>query len=202
MPLMFPHVEPKLIACLYGSLCSYALDYATRQKIGGTHLTYSYLKQLPVPAPATYIAESPWQTNKSLRDFILPRVLELTYTAWDLDHFARDVGYNGPPFRWDAQRRFLLRSELDAAFFHIFGLARDDTDHMMDTFPIVRKNDEKVHGEYRTKRVILDIYDAMGEAARTGIPYQTSLDPPPADRRVAHPPTPALPPMPLLKRDV
>jgi hypothetical protein len=69
---------------------------------------------------------------------------------------------------------------------HLYGLSRDDTDYVMDTFPIVRKNDEKAHGEYRTKRVILEIYDAMAEAARTGTPYATRLDPPPADPRVAH----------------
>jgi len=86
-----------------------------------------------------------------------------------------------------AKDRFLLRCELDAAFFHLYGLSRDDTDYVMDTFPIVRKNDEKAHGDYRTKRAILEIYDAMAEAARTGKPYPTRLDPPPADPRVAHP---------------
>ena len=119
--------------------------------------------------------------RQALGDWLLPRVLELTYTAWDLEPFARDVGYDGPPFRWDPERRFLLRCELDAAFFHLYGLSRDDTDYVMDTFPIVRKNDEKAHGEYRTKRVILEIYDAMAEAARTGHPTR------PASTR--HPPT-------------
>jgi len=122
-----------------------------------------------------------------LRDWVLPRVLELTYTAWDLESFATDVGCDGPPFRWDAARRFLLRAELDAAFFHLYGIARDDVDYVMDTFPIVRRNDEKAHGEYRTKRVILEIYDAMSDAAQSGRPYQTRLDPPPADPRIAHP---------------
>jgi hypothetical protein len=56
----------------------------------------------------------------------------------------------------------------------------------MDTFPIVRRNDEAAHGEYRTKRVILEIYDEMAQAIRTARPYQTRLDPPPADPRVAH----------------
>ena len=55
---------------------------------------------------------------ESLRKLIVPRVLELTYTAWDLEGFARDCGYDGPPFRWDEERRFMLRCELDAAFFH------------------------------------------------------------------------------------
>ena len=58
----------------------------------------------------------------------------------------------------------------------------------MDTFPIVKRKDEAAHGEYRTKRVILEIYDAMQQAIETGQPYQTLLDPPPADLRVAHPP--------------
>jgi hypothetical protein len=58
----------------------------------------------------------------------------------------------------------------------------------MDTFPIVKRKDEEKHGEYRTKRIILEIYDEMAEAMRTGIPYKTRLDPPPADPRCCHPP--------------
>ncbi len=92
-----------------------------------------------------------------------------------------------PPFRWDPARRFLLRAELDAAFFHLYGLSREDTSYILDTFPIVRKNDEKAHGEYRTKRIILEVYDVLADATRTGTPYETRLDPPPADPRVAHP---------------
>jgi hypothetical protein len=44
------------------------------------------------------------------------------------------------------------------------------------------------HGEYRTRRVILEVYDAMQQAIDTGIPYQTLLTPPLADPSVAHPP--------------
>lgn len=51
----------------------------------------------------------------------------------------------------------------------------------------VTHKDEQKYGEYRTKRVILECYDAMAEAMKTGRPYQTILDPPPADPRVAHP---------------
>jgi hypothetical protein len=185
-PLMFPNVEPGLLACLYASLCSLPLDYAARQKIGGTHLTYAYLKQLPVLAPATYAAPAPWQHNALLRGWIAPRVLELTFTAWDLEPFARDVGYDGPPFRWDPERRSILRAELDAAFFHLYGLSRDDVEYIMESFPIVRKNDEKAHGEYRTKRTILEIYDALAKAAQTGRPYRTPLDPLPAAAGASH----------------
>ena len=70
----------------------------------------------------------------------------------------------GSPFRWIPERRELIRAELDAAFFHLYGLDRDDVDYIMDTFPIVRRKDEAAHGEYRTKRLILERYDAMAEA--------------------------------------
>ncbi|MBL8617079.1 MAG: N-6 DNA methylase [Deltaproteobacteria bacterium] len=187
-PLLLPAQPAHLIASLYANLCSLTLDYAARQKVGGTSLTYFVLKQLPVLAPAAYAPPCPWDHAHSVADWLLPRVLELTYTAWDLEAFGRDVGWAGPPFRWDADRRALLRAELDAAFFHLYGLSRDGTDYILDTFPIVRKNDEKAHGEYRTKRLILEAYDAMAVAARSGRPYSTPLDPPPADPRAAHDP--------------
>ena len=170
-----------------------AFDFVARQKVGGTHMSAFIVEQLPVLDPSTYADNAPWQRDCVLFDWLLPRVLELTYTAWDLEPFAHDVGYDGPPFRWDPDRRFHLRAELDAAFFHLYGISHDDTDYILDTFPIVRKHDEKAHGEYRTKRVILEIYDAMAEATRTGKPYQTRLDPPPADPRVAHPDTRSAP---------
>jgi hypothetical protein len=112
--------------------------------------------------------------------------MELTYTAWDLQPFARDCGYDGPPFLWNEERRFLLRCELDAAYFHLYEVARDDADYILETFPIVKRKDIARHGEYRTKRVILEMYDAMAQAMAGGPPYQTRLDPPPADARAAH----------------
>jgi len=169
----------------------FVLDYASRQKLGGISLKYFTMKQLPVLPPSTYQDPTPWARDTLLRDWILPRVLELTYTAWDLEAFGKDVGYDGPPFRWDPDRRFVLRAELDAAFFHLYGISHEDADYIMDTFPIVRKNDEKAHGEYRTKRVILEVYDAMAHAMRTGTTYTTRLDPRP------HPPTDLTPPTPL-----
>ena len=69
-----------------------------------------------------------------------------------------------------------------------FATPRDDVDYIMETFPIVKRRDVAAHGEYRTKRVILEIYDAMRQAMDTGEPYQTRLDPPPADPRCCHPP--------------
>ena len=187
--LMLPsHAEPAELGILIGNLNSFVADYAGRQKIGGTHLKYHVFKQLPILPPSTYDAPTAWATSQPLRSWLLPRVLELVYTAWDLEPFARDCGYDGPPFRWDNERRFLLRCELDAAFFHLYGISRSDVDYIMDTFPIVKRKDEKQHREYRTKRVILEFYDALAHAAAACSPYRTVLDPPPSDLRVAHPP--------------
>jgi hypothetical protein len=106
------------------------------------------------------------------------RVLELTYTAWDVEPFARDLGDDNPPFVWDEDRRFKLRAELDAAFLHLYNISRDDVDYIMETFPVVRERDEKrFDGEYRTKSLILQIYDAMAQAKGTGVPYRSVLYP-------------------------
>jgi hypothetical protein len=76
--------------------------------------------------------------------------------------FATDSGYLGPPFPWDQTRLRQLRAELDTACFLLYGLDRDEVDYVMDTFPIARRNDEREYGEYLTKRLVLESYDAMG----------------------------------------
>src|SRR5690606_26462375 len=130
---------------------SFAFDFILRQKMGGTSLAYFILKQLPVLLPRTFEQACSWTTSHpiktSYQSFLLPRVLELIYTAHDLHSFAQDIGYHGPPFRWDEERRFLLRCELDAAYFHLYGIERDDVDYIMDTFPIVQRKDEEAYGE-------------------------------------------------------
>ncbi len=181
VPLILPSRTATEIALLSANLSSYVFDYVVRQKMGSVTLNFFIAKQLPVLPPNTYDVLASWNENEFLRDWLTPRVLELTYTAWDLQPFARDLGYDGPPFRWDPERRFLLRCELDAAYFHLYGIGRDDAAYIMETFHIVKRKDEATHGEYRTRRVILEIYDAMQRATETGHPYRTPLDPPPVD---------------------
>jgi hypothetical protein len=186
--LMFPTAGP--VDCLVACLSSFALDYVMRQKFGGLNASYYILEQLAVAGRTAFDQSAAWFHSASLEDWCRARVIELVYTASNIEPFARDHGYDGPPFCWDPERRALLRAELDAAFFHIYGLERDDVDYIMDTFWVVRDRDVKAHGEYRTKRLILEIYDELAEAIFTDRPYQTRLDPPPADRRVAHSPQP------------
>jgi hypothetical protein len=208
-------MDSGLAACLVSNMNAFAFDYFARQKIIGTGMGAGVLEQLPVIPPSMYTVPCPWSGDSPwlLGAWLFRRALELTYSAWDLEPFAQDCGCSGPPFRWDEERRFLLRCELDAAFFHLYlpatadgqwkpsriadGAMRDETPeelselkrhfpaprdavaYIMDTFPIVRRKDEEKHGEYRTKRVILEIYDEMAQAIRTGNPYQTRLTPPP-----------------------
>jgi hypothetical protein len=190
LPLILPAEDrlatiPSAVA-LQANLTSFALDYLARQKLAGVSLTYSIVKQLPVVSPDRYRQRCGWSPSGSLETWVSGRVLELSYTAWDMAPLARDLGLDGPPFRWDEERRALLRAELDAAYFHLYGLDREDTEYVLDTFRLVRMRDEKQHGEYRTKRLILDVYDRMAAAIAGGDPFDTMLDPPPG-RGPTHP---------------
>jgi hypothetical protein len=171
-------------AILLAAMNSFVLDYIVRQKASGGNLNFYVFYQLPFPHPNEFAQFTRW-SDGTLTKWILSRVLELTYTAWDLEGFAKDCGYNGPPFQWDLERRFILRCELDAAYFHLYRIERDNVDHIMETFPVVKREDEKQHGEYRTKRVILEMYDEMRRAMETGEVYRTRLVPGPADGSVA-----------------
>lgn len=200
--ILYCEQPARKITGLVANLDSYCFDYATRQKIVGTNLNLFIVEQLPVIPPHTY--------TQTLLDFIVPRVLELTYTAWDLQAFAQDVGYQGSPFVWDEERRFLMRCELDALYFHLYQISRDDVDYIMETFPIVKRKDIKATsdengegGEYITKKIILEMYDQMGQLPTMAVPapkdehstydvpdvsqWVTWLNPPPADESVAHP---------------
>ena len=177
-PLMMLSSDPQLVASLYANLSSIPFDYCARQKVGGTHLTFFTMRQLPGLRPGTYATPPPWAQSIRVRDWLLPRVLELTYTAWDLKVFAEDCGDDDPPFIWDSERRLQLQCEIDAAFFHLYGISRDDASYILDTFPVLEKSETREFGEYRTKRVVLETYDALAAAAATGMPYDSPLGPP------------------------
>ncbi|NVI89227.1 N-6 DNA methylase [Actinomadura sp. BRA 177] len=177
-PIMVSPTER--MACLYANMSAFVLDYCLRQKMGGTHLTYGYLKQLPVLQPNEYDHAAPWRVGVDLQNWLTSRVVELVCTTWEMA-VASESGDGAPPFVWNEQRRFTIRAELDAAYFHLYGVERDDVDYIMETFPIVKKKDVAAFGSYRTKELILEVYDAMAQAIRTGEPYKTILDPPPGE---------------------
>jgi len=149
---------------LLAAFNSFALDFVCRQKVGGIHLNWNVMSQLPVPPRLMEDRQVPWCLGKTIGHWVGERVVELVYTSNDMAPFARDLGYDGPPFTWNDERRFEVRCELDAAFFRFYGIKRDDADYIMDTFWIVKADDEKRFGEYRTKRRIIELYDQYSEA--------------------------------------
>ncbi len=163
IPLLFIAADAKYSAALLGMMTSLTFDYVARQKIGGSSLTYSYIKQFPTLPPTAF-------SDADLA-FIKPCVLELTYTSNSMRLWAEDLGYSGPPFPWDELRRADLRAELDAFFGRKFGLDRDQLRYVLDptdsrgadypseTFRVLKAKEEARFGEYRTGRLILEAWD-------------------------------------------
>ncbi|MBE9088041.1 restriction endonuclease, partial [Tolypothrix sp. LEGE 11397] len=159
----FPNA--RLACCLLANLNSLVFDFVVKQKIGGVNLNFFIVKQLPVLPPKAYTQEN--------IEFISTRVLELVYTAWDMQPFANDMGYDGEPFIWNNNRRALLRAELDAYYAKLYGLTRDELRYILDpadvygedfpseTFRVLKNNEIKKFGEYRTQRLVLEAWDTM-----------------------------------------
>jgi hypothetical protein len=176
IPLMvLDHVDAKQAACLIACLNSFAVDYSARQKVGGATLNFFIVKQFPILSPSAFATACPWDPATTLAAWIAPRVLELVYTAHDLAGFARDLDYSGAPFRWDPLRRSQIRAELDAAFFHLYGISRDDAAYILDTFLVFKAREEERNGGiYKTKLTILGIYDEMA-GAMTATPVASPI---------------------------
>lgn len=153
-------------ALVLANMNSLPFDWTSRISVGGVHMNFFILKQLPVLPPDGYL-ERPRITLPTYVELVVPRALELTYTADDLQGFARDVGFDGPPFSWDEHRRHCLRSELDAIYAHMYGLERVDVEWMLDpplpssSFPALKRNEIAEFGEYRTQRLVLAAYDRL-----------------------------------------
>lgn len=158
-------ISPDQIGGLAASCTSLVVDFAARQKLGGTNLNLFLLFQFPIFPPAFY-------TEPRLA-FIVPKVLELTYTSHALAPFARDLGHDGPPFVWDEDGRALLRADLDAFYARAYGLTRDELRYILDpadvkgldypseTFRVLKDKEIRQFGEYRTRRLVLAAWDRM-----------------------------------------
>lgn len=176
MPLMlFPEaVFGKNMGALLGNLSALVFDFVARHKTGGTHMNYFIYKQLPVLPPNSY-------TEADL-EFIVPRVLELTYTSHDLAGWARDLGHEGPPFVFDPDRRAILRAELDAYYARLYGLTEDELRYILDpadvmgddypseTFRVLKDKEIRDFGEYRTRRLVMEAWGKLD------LRYQGSRD--------------------------
>jgi N-6 DNA Methylase len=163
--MILKETDAALVSCLQANLSSLVFDFVARHKVGGTHMNFFIVKQLPVLAPKSYTPQD--------IEFISSRVLELVYTAWDMQPFAQDMGYKGAPFAWNPARRALLRAELDAKYAKLYGLTREELRYILDpsdiygaefpseTFRVLKNKELKEHGEYRTQRLVLAAWDLL-----------------------------------------
>ncbi len=163
LPVLIPTADSKseyvgngwLWTACFNSL---VFDFVARQKVQGQHLNWFIVEQLPVIAEESYDRKF---GGKTAREIVRDHVLRLTYTANDMIPFARDMGCDGPPFIWNEEERRHLRARLDALYFHLYGLSRDDAGYVMDTFPIVRREDMAAFGKYRTRELVLAYMNAL-----------------------------------------
>ena len=174
--LMSSTASAARVAALLGCLNSLTCDYIARQKVGGTALKYFTMKQLAVLPPDRY--------SEADLSFIVPRVLELTYTADDLRPWAEDLGYIGEPFPWNPDRRARLRAELDAYYATLYGLTRDEQrfvldpadvlgrDYPSETFRVMKTNERREFKKFRTQELVLDAWDRLesGDLVVLGAP--------------------------------
>ena len=176
---------------LAANLASFAYDFVLRQKVQGQNLNWFIIEQSVVVSPERFDAPLPAAFAQAMRaarlmnchhpqptvaDFVIPQVLALTYTAHDMAAFAQDLGYvdaSGkvlPPFVWDEEERRERMAALDALFFHLYGLDAADADYILGTFPIVREQDEKAFGRWRTRDDVLALLALLVDSAKANLP--------------------------------
>ena len=152
---------------IVANLNSLALDFVARSKVHGTGVNWYIVEQLPVISSDKF--DSVRFGAKSAAEVVRQAVLELTYTAHDMEPFARDMGYVDeagtvkPHFTWDDERRLVLRARLDAVFFHLYGITdRDDIRYIYSTFPIVEREEKAAYGgKYRSCELCLAYMNAL-----------------------------------------
>ena len=168
------------VASLCAMLSSIVWDYAVRQKVGGTNMSTYFVKQFPVLTPDQIPSAMQWQ--------IVKRVAELCYFNHDMDGWASELWEemseeqrselpqlsNQEPWIYKPERRAILQAELDAIFAHLYGLNTEDLRYILDpedvcgkgcineTFRVLKDNEQRQYGEYRTKRLVLEAWNKFG----------------------------------------
>lgn len=182
MPIFFLNGDAELAAAHLAMWLSLTFDFIARLSVGGTHLTYSYLKQFAALPPSIF--------SKNDLDFIRPRVVELTYTSHAMRAWAEDLGYSGQPFAWNEERRAQLRAELDVFFARKYNLTEEEQRYVLDpakvkgddypseTFRVLKEKEIRLYGEYRTERLALEAWKQMEGGQRLdALPASVELPP-------------------------
>ena len=167
-------------ACFAAMLSSLVFDYVARQKVGGSSMALFIMKQQPTLTPDQIPSAMQWQ--------IVKRVAELCYFNHDMDGWASELWEEmseeqrselpqlgaQQPWIYNPERRAILQAELDAIFAHLYGLNTEDLRYILDpedvcgkgcineTFRVLKDNEIRQYGEYRTKRLVLEAWNKFG----------------------------------------
>ena len=179
-PLVFTSRSLIPSACFAAMLSSLVFDYVARQKVGGSSMALFIMKQQPTLTPDQIPSAMQWQ--------IVKRVAELCYFNHDMDGWASELWEEmseeqrselpqlgaQQPWIYNPERRAILQAELDAIFAHLYGLNTEDLRYILDpedvcgkgcineTFRVLKDNEIRQYGEYRTKRLVLDAWNGFG----------------------------------------
>ena len=164
-------------ALVQGIFSSLTFDYISKQKMGGSNMSNFITKQLPVLSLE--------QIPDEMIMPIVSRVARLCYFNHDLDGWAEELWNELSPkqqteipelgrkecFIYDPEKRAVLQAELDAIFAHLYGLDTEDLVYILDpedicgkgcineTFRVLKDNELRQYGEYRTKRLVLEAWN-------------------------------------------
>jgi hypothetical protein len=170
--LLLTDIEPRRRTCLLADFNSFVFDYATRQKIGGITLNFFIVEQLPTLPPDTYADKCPWSKKETLEHWISERVLKLSCTADDMIPLAQACDFKGSRgdgvHIWKDAERAEIRAELDAAYFHLYAVPRDDVEYMLSTFSNTgfvpeneRGSQQVLWRRHSTGEMILEAFDRL-----------------------------------------
>ena len=178
--LLYAERRTMPVASLCAMMSSLVFDFTTRQKVGGINMSTFFVKQFPVLTPDQISSTMQWQ--------IVKRVAELCYFNHDMDGWAEELWEEmseeqraelpqlgaQQPWVYNPERRAILQAELDAIFAHLYGLNTEDLVYILDpedicgkgcineTFRVLKDNELRQYGEYRTKRLVLEAWNKFG----------------------------------------
>jgi hypothetical protein len=152
-------IEVSAQCCLLANLNSFVLDYVARQKIGDVNLNFFYIEQFSMFHPDFYSQKCPWNKKQTLEKWISDRVLKLTCTSNDMIPLAEAAGFKPTVHKWDNAERLDLMAELDAAYFLLYGIERNDVEYILTTFAGLRDESPDLLAGSNTTARILNFYD-------------------------------------------
>lgn len=114
------------------------------------------------------------EMTDGIRTVLLVRLAECNNLSFDSSQLAMPDFSLMSPYIYNEERRAVAQAELDAIFAHLYGLTTEELQYILDpedvcgkgcineTFRVLRDNEIRQYGEYRTKRIVLEAWNNFG----------------------------------------